>query len=59
MNIKEVIEQLEQVFPLKDIAVVGRVAVANKDYPEKSKIAWKIIIADGFIMIEPKEPNDG
>ena len=55
MNIKEVIEQLEKVFPLDDIAVVGRIVVANKFDPERGKIAWKIIIGDGSILMEPQE----
>ena len=58
MNIKEVVEQLEKVFPIDDIAVVGRVAVVNKMDPSKGKIAWKIIIGDGSIMIPAEEDKE-
>ena len=46
MNIKEVVEKLEKVFPIEDIARVGKVLVADAQKPEKNKLAWDILISN-------------
>ena len=46
MNIKEVVEKLEKVFPIDDIARVGKILVGDAKKPESHKVAWDIVIGD-------------